>query len=68
MNVTNEIKREIAIMKNLRHPNIVSLLEVIDDPSAKQVYLIQVNFSTQFYTFVYLTFCLLFINIYVIQT
>lgn len=43
MNVTNEIKREIAIMKNLRHPNIVSLLEVIDDPSAKQVYLIQVS-------------------------
>jgi calcium/calmodulin-dependent protein kinase kinase 2 len=41
MNVTNEIKREIAIMKNLRHPNIVSLMEVIDDPSAKQVYLIQ---------------------------
>mmetsp|Transcript_24677 Transcript_24677/g.36360 ORF Transcript_24677/g.36360 Transcript_24677/m.36360 type:complete len:1256 (+) Transcript_24677:1756-5523(+) len=41
MHLTNEIKKEIAIMKNLRHPNVVSLLEVIDDPSAKQVYLIQ---------------------------
>lgn len=43
LNLTDEVKREIAIMKRLRHPNVVSLFEVIDDPTAKQVYLIQVR-------------------------
>ena len=33
-------KREVAILKKARHPNIVSLLEVIDDPNKKKVYLI----------------------------
>lgn len=32
--------REIAIMKNLRHKNIVSLYEVIDDPEANKLYLV----------------------------
>lgn len=36
----DKIKREIAILKKARHPNIVSLLEVIDDPSRKKVYII----------------------------
>lgn len=33
-------KREVAILKKARHTNVVSLLEVIDDPSKNKVYLI----------------------------
>lgn len=33
-------KREVAILKKARHSNVVSLLEVIDDPSKNKVYLI----------------------------
>ncbi|KAF2441940.1 kinase-like protein [Karstenula rhodostoma CBS 690.94] len=36
----DKIKREIAILKKARHENIVGLLEVIDDPSKKKVYII----------------------------
>ncbi|KAF2018152.1 kinase-like protein [Aaosphaeria arxii CBS 175.79] len=36
----DKIKKEIAILKKARHPNIVSLLEVIDDPSRKKVYIV----------------------------
>jgi [calcium/calmodulin-dependent protein kinase] kinase len=36
----DKIKREIAILKKARHPNIVSLLEVIDDPTRKKVYIV----------------------------
>lgn len=43
MNLTDDIKNEIAVMKSLRHQNVVSLLEVIDDPAAKQIYLVQVR-------------------------
>lgn len=32
-------KREIAILKKIRHPNVVALLEVIDDPDFKKIYL-----------------------------
>jgi serine/threonine protein kinase len=32
--------REIAIMKKLRHQNIVSLLEVINDPSCHKIYIV----------------------------
>jgi [calcium/calmodulin-dependent protein kinase] kinase len=35
-----KIKKEIAILKKARHPNIVGLLEVIDDPMSKKVYII----------------------------
>jgi [calcium/calmodulin-dependent protein kinase] kinase len=39
-NHEDKIKKEIAILKKARHPNIVSLLEVIDDPSRKKVYMV----------------------------
>ncbi|KAJ3366888.1 hypothetical protein GGF31_007961 [Allomyces arbusculus] len=35
-----KIRREIAIMKKLRHPNVVQLYEVIDDPSSDKVYIV----------------------------
>lgn len=35
----DKIKREIAIMKKCTHPNIVSLIEVIDDPASDKIYL-----------------------------
>ncbi|RNF09269.1 putative protein kinase, partial [Trypanosoma conorhini] len=34
------LQREIAVMKRLRHKNIVPLYEVIDDPDAKRLYLV----------------------------
>ena len=33
-------KREIAILKKVRHPNVVGLLEVIDDPELKKIYMV----------------------------
>ncbi|KAF9189997.1 hypothetical protein BGZ51_009059 [Haplosporangium sp. Z 767] len=40
--ISNEqkIRREIAIMKKCIHPNVVRLIEVIDDPSARKIYLV----------------------------
>lgn len=35
-----KIKREIAILKKVRHPNVVGLLEVIDDPEMKKIYMV----------------------------
>lgn len=35
----NKIRREIAIMKKCHHPNIVSLIDVIDNPNSQKVYL-----------------------------
>jgi hypothetical protein len=35
----NKIKREIAIMKKCHHPNIVNLIEVIDNFNSQKVYL-----------------------------
>lgn len=37
------LRREVAVMKKLRHPNIVTLWEVIDDPKAQQIFMIQVR-------------------------
>jgi serine/threonine protein kinase len=34
------LRREIAIMKKIRHKNVVALHEVIDDPHAEKMYLI----------------------------
>lgn len=36
----DRVKKEVAILKKARHSNIVSLLEVIDDPSKKKVYIV----------------------------
>jgi hypothetical protein len=35
-----DIKREIAIMKKLLHPNILRLYEVLDDPKVNKMYLV----------------------------
>jgi serine/threonine protein kinase len=34
------LRREIAVMKKLRHKNIVALHEIIDDPDAEKLYLV----------------------------
>lgn len=39
MSPYEKTKREIAILKKIRHPNVVALLEVIDDPDYKKIYL-----------------------------
>ncbi|KAI1471702.1 kinase-like protein [Daldinia caldariorum] len=36
----DKTKREIAILKKIRHPNIVALLEIIDDPEFKKIYMV----------------------------
>ena len=36
-----DVRREISIMKRLRHRNLVSLVEVIDDPSSDRLFLVQ---------------------------
>lgn len=34
------IKEEIAIMKKLNHPNVVTLIEVLDDPEEDSLYMV----------------------------
>lgn len=41
--LADTLRREVAVMKKLRHANIVTLWEVIDDPRAQQLYMIQVS-------------------------
>lgn len=36
----DKVKKEIAILKKARHPNVVGLLEVIDDPAKHKVYIV----------------------------
>lgn len=36
----DNVKREVAILKKAIHPNVVALLEVIDDPAKKKVYIV----------------------------
>ena len=42
-----KIRREIAVMKKCSHQNLVQLLEVIDDPASKKIYL---GISPSFHT------------------
>lgn len=35
-----KIRREIAIMKKTNHPNVVKLIEVLDDESSRKIYLV----------------------------
>lgn len=35
----HRLRREIAILKKCRHPNVVRLREVIDAPASKKIYL-----------------------------
>lgn len=39
-NPVEDLKREVAIMRTLRHKNIVSLQEVVDDPSGNKMLLV----------------------------
>ncbi|KAI9712626.1 MAG: hypothetical protein M1812_006806 [Candelaria pacifica] len=39
-NPEDTVKKEVAILKKARHPHVVALLEVIDDPDLAKVYLI----------------------------
>lgn len=39
-NPEDKVKKEVAILKKARHPNIVGLLEVIDDPNRQKVYIV----------------------------
>lgn len=36
----DKTKREIAILKKIRHPNVVALLEIIDDPELQKIYMV----------------------------
>lgn len=40
MSPEDKTKKEIAILKKIRHPNVVALLEVIDDPELKKIYMV----------------------------
>lgn len=39
-NAIDLIKEEIAIMKKLNHPNLVTLIEVLDDPTEDSLYMV----------------------------
>jgi len=36
----DQVYEEIEIMKKMDHPNVIKLVEVIDDPSSDKLYLI----------------------------
>ncbi|KAH8198540.1 hypothetical protein TruAng_007319 [Truncatella angustata] len=40
MSQEDKTKKEIAILKKIRHPNVVALLEIIDDPELKKIYMV----------------------------
>ena len=40
LSTQDKSKREIAILKKIRHTNVVALLEIIDDPELKKIYMV----------------------------
>lgn len=38
--IAARVKQEIAIMKQLTHPNLVQLIEILDDPDSRCLYLV----------------------------
>lgn len=38
-NPLEKVYREIAILKKLDHPNVVKLVEVLDDPAEDNIYM-----------------------------
>lgn len=38
-NPLDRVYREIAVLKKLDHPNVVKLIEVLDDPSEDHLYM-----------------------------
>lgn len=38
-NPLDKVYREIAVLKKLDHPNVVKLIEVLDDPEEDHLYL-----------------------------
>ncbi|KAK3988149.1 putative Serine/threonine-protein kinase [Cladorrhinum sp. PSN332] len=40
LSTQDKSKKEIAILKKIRHPNVVALLEIIDDPELKKIYMV----------------------------
>lgn len=60
----NSIKQEIAVMKRLKHPNIVALHEVINDPTARKIFLIQEVIQEMQWVLHKVDVCLLYIEVY----
>ena len=44
-NPLDKVYREIAILKKLDHPNVVKLVEVVDDPEEDNLYMGESNFQ-----------------------
>ena len=41
----DEVYREIALMKQLNHSNVCSLVEIIDDPNSEKLYVVLENYQ-----------------------
>jgi [calcium/calmodulin-dependent protein kinase] kinase len=38
-NALQDVQREIAVMKKIKHPNVIRLLEVIENPNTDKIYM-----------------------------
>lgn len=50
-NPLQKVHREIAIMKKLDHPNVVKLVEVLDDPEDDNLYMGKIHSSPSRYAY-----------------